>query len=224
MPGLVDELRSRWTDNLDQLPGAEKTRHAFERALGFVGVATAKKAELARPGTLSSKGLKRVLRSQLAATGLLAELREHRAAVDAEAAAIKADRESLNRPAIDRADLLAELQRQEMRSWLRQMAPGERYSILMTGDSRDVMEAALTAAPGLSGITADQRDNLARIYVERVHPEKLQELEARTEVNVLAGAACRAAVMDLEEGADFKNAHAFRSWLETDQDPEAEAA
>lgn len=220
---LEKTFRSRWSAAWDNRAELRETKSMFERTFALADVAAAKKVELARPGTLSPKGIAQALRTQLS-VGAAAELRKHLEAVEANEAAIRAETERLATPEIDRSDLMGEMQRQEMRTWLRSMDDGDRLARLTAPDASPQLQvAALTAAPELSGLRPSAIPQIQQAYVEQTAGEALAALQEREEATTLLRMTVETAAATMREELGMSR-ESFAVWFETGREPEQEPA
>lgn len=225
MPTLAEALRERWPARIEG--GAVKAAawSAFEAMEKLPGMVATKRAEYGRRGDLSPKGINGKIRADLAQI-VARDLRNHRQAVAERKAELKARREALAAPKIDRTDLLAELQRQEVRAWLRGMAPEARHVALLGDADGSLVEAVLTAPAalsGLNGLNETVRGQIVDAYLQNRHGETLAGMEIEEEGLTVAEAALRGALNELQDAVALP-AHLFEGWLATGVDPEMEPA
>ena len=86
-------------------------------------------------------------------------------------------RKSLAPPPPDRADTYGELERRELRDFVRSLPPAERLRVVM-GDPV-ITEAVLLGHAQLSGLSPEQLSTVKDSYVQRVHGERLAGIERR---------------------------------------------
>ncbi len=143
-----------------------------------------------------------------AANHFAPNLRHAQAAVDAAARGLEARRNAvLAPPPVDKADAAGALLRGEMRSLLRGMSQGERM-ITITSDPA-FLRAAMEGPAALSGLTHDQRGELAR----RADPDRLAAVEADGEAVELARVAVSAAEAELRRAVAYPTDKEFDHWF-----------
>lgn len=223
---LASTLRDRWPARIEG--GALKAAawSAFEAMEKIPEIARTKREALGKRGDLSAKGINARLRQDMAQI-VTRDLRAHREAVKERAADLKARRAALTSPKIDRTDLLAELQRQEVRSWLRSMAPEARHVALLGDTDGALVEAVLSAPPALSG--TDRLPDVVRRqivdgYLQARHSETVEAMAHEEDALTVADAALRGALDVLQEAVGLSSRHQFDTWFETGVDPELELA
>lgn len=191
MPTITETLRSRWKpEYATRISGGS---HAFETALSFLGAGTAKRAELAKTGTLSPKGIAEAMQAY-ADKNMLPALAKFREQVTSERANLAMKREHLSRPKIDRTDAAAAMLRAEYRSHLRTLSQGEQIRVLLSGDDPTIVDAALEVPTGtLSGMTPDVRKLVVEAYLQRTASDDLAAMADADEALALTEAAIRVA-------------------------------
>jgi hypothetical protein len=127
----------------------------------------------------------------------LRQLRERGAKLSAD---IANERAALKPPAPDRADIYAELTRRELRDHVRSLPVEQRLRAVMEDDA--IGEAILGGHAALSGLSADQIEQVRKGYVERHFGERLAVLEQRQEIadNVNAAIAIASSQFAKESG------------------------
>ena len=220
---LEQTLRARWSPKWAGRSEITALHGHFDKALIFAQAPAFKRTELRKSGHLSDKGVARELRAHLAKNGVVAELRRSQAAVKAEGEAIKAQRAALARPEVDKTDLRAELQRQEVRSYLRSLPMGERTAALTQTPDPLVFAAVLSAPAALSGVAPALLASVERLYVETACKPQLEALEERQAANELTVVALDSPGPSIEADSGLMPP-AFHACWGADGREEAEAA
>jgi hypothetical protein len=100
---------------------------------------------------------------------------------------IEARRAALVIKAVDPTNVVAALERQEIRSWLRTLDIGARQSVALTTDDRRILEAMVTAPPELSNIVAGAlAAKIEQRYIELTYPDELASIEKMDAVVTVA--------------------------------------
>ena len=206
---IADTLRARWKPTY--ATRVTDGSHAFETALSFIGAGAAKRAELAKPGTLSPKGIADGVRD-FASKGVVPELKKFRALVATDRANLQQRRNKLGKPTIDPTDAAAAVLRQEYRSYLRSLPMGDRTRLVLSGDD-PVLVAAALEVPTLSGLPTDIHAKAVEAYIARTAGPELAALEEADEALSLVEAAIKVAENDLSSHLDMQQ-HEFRQFLE----------
>lgn len=196
---LAETLRSRkgdWSRNSYLAP----LDTVFENALSFMGATRAKREELAKRGTLTEKGIADELRA-FADKGMTPTLRQARERIESAKAVMHSKRVALAKPKVDPTDVAAAILRQDMRAHLRAMGSGVALGTLL-GDktSPDMLAAVLEAPPELSGLNANQMEQITATYLERAFPNEVAEMRTADEGLALLSSLVTAAESDVQSG------------------------
>jgi hypothetical protein len=109
--------------------------------------------------------------------------------------------------AVDPINVVAELQRQEIRNWLRSLDLSGRQLVAKTTKDQRVLEAMVTAAPELSGIVGDHlgplADEIEARYLELTYGPEIAEIKAIEEVLAEADAAIQVARQSLQMNSEM---------------------
>jgi hypothetical protein len=141
---------------------------------------------------------------------------------------IEAERNGLIIKPVDPANFAAAVERQEIRSWVRQLDQGVRGSVVLATRDRRILEAVVSAPPELSGFGGDAAlaGQIENRYFELVYPDKLAAIEAKNAVVGEAEAAVGIAYNDLRNTIDLhphdfaelmKPIETIRPWLTIDR-------
>jgi DNA mismatch repair ATPase MutS len=107
---------------------------------------------------------------------------------------VQGRRLALKPKAPDKSYLFAEMQRQEIRTWLRSLPDAERTRAALQADEQ-VASAILNAPPALSGINLEIHAHVAEKELERKFGPQLREIEEREEWVGKVNAAIEVATM-----------------------------
>jgi hypothetical protein len=170
---------------------------AFKDATDIAMKVEERRAQIAQPGTLTPAGIKTemvkwvqgdggaVARAKVTTNRIRRELEQRRSKL------------ALQGP--DKTDVAGALLRQEIRSWLRSMAPSERTALVSMPDvDRDVALAVLEAPAALTGVTETLRENMIESGLQRLHPEAMKEIADIEEALSLVDNAVRAASKEIQ--------------------------
>jgi hypothetical protein len=202
---------------LDRLPKDHPLSPSMRSAMiaaaaaseGFAG----HKIALASDGRMTELGQRQALRDALTANHGKAWARAN-ASVLKERKKITARRDALVIKAVDKTDLAAALERQEIRAWVRQLDLGVRQSVVLATKDRRILEAMLTAPPELSGIAGSSAaSEIEARYLELTYPDELAAIEAMDGVVAEAEAALAVARNDLASVVDHLHPHEFDTLL-----------
>jgi hypothetical protein len=151
---------------------------------GFVG----HKIALQSDGRMTPRGQQDALREALTGNHGKAWARANASVVKARKE-ITARRDVLVIKAVDKMDIAGELQRAEIRTWIRSLDQGVRQSVVASSSDRRILEAALSAPPQLSGIVDPKAAaEIENRYIEIVYPSELASIEADDAVVAVAEA------------------------------------
>ncbi|BAV45843.1 Uncharacterized protein MLTONO_0940 [Mesorhizobium loti] len=209
----IEALKSRWRPEWSNRSDLSGLNNAFSKALHFVETVPNTRSQLAKPGTLSEKGLNDAVRS-LAAEKVVPELR--RAMWTAERAANGLKNE-LSRLAVprqhDKTDIAGAMLRGEIRTMLRGMDSGERHGLIMSDPM--FLTAAFEGPAALSGMTEAMRTDLERRMIEQAHGPAIEAINSAKDAVDLTQAAIEMAVSAVKTEGAFDNDHFFGVWMAT---------
>ena len=78
----------------------------------------------------------------------------------------------------DRADVVGELQRAEIRAHVKRLPLAERTALVFSADlDPTIAEAIMTMPPMLSGLPEDRHAHMVRAHLEKHHSAELAEIE-----------------------------------------------
>jgi hypothetical protein len=193
MSTIAETLRGRWKPSYaTRVTGGS---HAFDTALSFLGAGAAKRAELAKRGTLSAKGIAEEVQA-FADKGITPELKKFREQVKADRANLEQRRLKLGTPTIDKSDVAAAVLRSEHRSYLRSLGMGERARLLLEAVDPVMLTAALEA-PALSGLDEQLLGKVRQAHIERTAPDELKAIAEAEEAFTLVDTAIALAEQDI---------------------------
>jgi hypothetical protein len=186
---LADGPSMRLWD-IESAPGStlEKLeQHSYLAALDAVDQLEAHRAEAAASGTFTETGLIQSAR-QFALSKLVPSLHRGRQQVAAAKREAAEKRSKLTLQPIDRTDLVGEMRRQEIRTWLRSMPDDQRSSYVAANLEHFDPETALaivSAPPELSGVLGSDRAVLIDRALQAQHGDAIAQvvqLERATDV------------------------------------------
>jgi hypothetical protein len=198
-------------DRLPQHPLSASMRDAMTAALAASEQFAGHKIALASDRRMTPLGQQQALRDALTQNHGKAWARA-KAPVAKARKEIERRRNALVVKAVDKTDVASAILRQEIRSWVRQLDPGVRQSVVLTKDRR-ILEALLSAPPELSGITSPgAAAEIESRYFELVYPAELDAIEKMDAVVSEAEAALDVARNDLASVIDL-HPHEFDTLL-----------
>lgn len=124
--------------------------------------------------------------------GLRDQFRQEKARANKMAADLANLRSELKLKPIDKTNVFEELQRQEIRTWLRSLPENQRIRAALEADPQ-ATEAIVHASPALSGLSPEIHARVAEAMVQRVHGAQIEGIERREVVVQTAAAALQAA-------------------------------
>jgi hypothetical protein len=138
-----------------------------------------KAADIRADRRFSAEGhLERIRAEAKSSLGYFAELRKQ---IGAERASLAKRRAHFELPKHDRDDVVAELQRQEIRAWLRSIPnPGER--IKHAARNPEIARAVVNSPAELSGLAGDGIERVKAFLLEHLHGPELATLRAEAEI------------------------------------------
>ncbi|HEX4409939.1 MAG TPA: hypothetical protein VH206_14295 [Xanthobacteraceae bacterium] len=208
---VSETLKARWTENLESHGLAVALKKHFSAVLDAQERVGATVAALAKNNDLSETGKAKERAS--VATLEARHVAKARRAVDMAKVNIRDQRRALLPAVKDRADLASTMLRQEIRSGLRTMKPGEILAVAADPNTETVVLEAMLEAPNyLVGIDQNTRDNLLKIITDRAGDAVLGGINEQEEAIELLAAACDTASATLVDAAGI-NAYGFEKWI-----------
>jgi hypothetical protein len=182
-------------DRVPAGPYADKVKGAISAASEAASAFAARRSELSRSGKLTDAGLREQLTSDLQKT-FAPKLNNARRPVRALRQRLAALRAEIMPRQPDPSNIVAELQRQELRSYLLDLEkPADRVKLAMS-DAR-FAEAALGGPLPLSGLPETVYNELLNAHLQAEHGDKLAEAEAIAEALEAGEAALQMAEADM---------------------------
>lgn len=208
---VVEQLKSRWQPEWTGRPDLARLHQAFIQTIHFIESVPNHRADLAKPGDLSAKGLNDAVRKS-AAANVVPALRKVAWEAEKTANGIKNDRRKLAVPTPDKSDIVGALLRQELRTFLRGMEHGERVGVVMSDAA--FLEAAMEGPAALSGLTDKLRAELENRMIESAHGAAVEAMDSAREAISLTESAVEFAVNTLRDECGFEhNKGAFNEWM-----------
>ncbi len=118
-------------------------------------------------------------------------------------------------PVLDKSDMFAEVQRQEIRAWLRGMPEAERLRVAYETPDRMVREAIAFAIPALSGLNDEAKAFVVSAMIQDAHGERLAEINHLSEIYEAETLAIDEATADLRRASGLEQAAFSRVWETT---------
>jgi hypothetical protein len=193
------------TERLPAHPDAAKIRASIEAALGTAEEFGRRKNTLRQSGKYTDAGLKDALRTEVQKT-YAARLNNARRPVAVLKKRLDALKAEIKPRQPDPQNIVAELQRQEMRAFLADL-PDFAARMQLVLQNPQFAEAAIQAPPELSGIDPRNFKLVLDKHLEELHGEKMKEIEALDELVTAGEAALQMAQHDM--GKDFGDEREF---------------
>lgn len=165
----------------------------------------ARKAELAKSGTLTAIGQREALRDDLEKRFGRSVARTSNEIAKARGD-IRSRRANLKIKAVDPTNVAAALERQEIRSWFRSLDLMGRQTVALTTNDKRILDAVCTAPPELSGfaeLPPHIAEQVEARYLELHSGTEITEIEAMESVVSEAEAAVTIARNDLQNVAEI---------------------
>jgi hypothetical protein len=210
---ITDNLRSRFQPAWKNRTDLAGLHTMFETAVSFIPAPALKKAALEKPGTLNARGVAEALRRDLG-KHVVPELRSTLRVVNERKAAMKHERAALAKPKIDSTDVVAAMQRREIRDYLHGLESAERMKMLLDNPDPIMLAAALELPPALSGLTVETRAHVEEAYTRATHAQTLRAMDDREEALDVVGAAAEIAAMEIRAAVGLEP-HEFDGWFAT---------
>lgn len=162
---------------------SDKHRNAANEAFAIVDRAALKISKI-KNDTRFTPEYKRKAIDEEVVGGALNEFAQLRSPLEQELTQIRGERGALAPKAPDKTDTFAEMQRAEVRAWLRSLPEDERVLKAMTDPAaREAVIHAPTVA--MTGLSKEIRERLVNEATEAEHGPELERLKMR-EANVMA--------------------------------------
>ena len=187
MPLTVQHFTSR-------IPASAAPRHkeTIETAIALANGFEAKAREIGKDARYSALGRTEAIKSHLE-QGPKAHLAQLKASVEGELTAIRGEMAAMVPKAPDKGDLFGEMQRAEIRTYLRSLPEAERTRVALTSTDETVRAAILFSPAALSGLKDEVRQQVANAYLAATHGPRLAELEKAESVALEVAAAIEVA-------------------------------
>ena len=156
-------------------PSANALRKAAENCLAVSERFARERDLIAQNGHLTQEGVRAQLTEALRRT-YDRDLRDARKPFDAAAAKLKSMREQVKPAQVDRTDVVAALERQEIRAFVRGLNVQERTKLLTPGSDPRVLDAVLDAPAALSGVPEPYFAQVKAWREEQLHGPLLKEI------------------------------------------------
>jgi hypothetical protein len=187
------------TEFTKRLPAtATEEARLIEAALGIPTAFRAKATEIRANAELSDVGRTEEIK-RAALGGPLEHLRQIRNRAASMTADVKNLRTGIKPPEPDRADLFGEMQRAELRTWLRSLPQPDRIRAALEDES--VTAAVLHVSPSLSGLSAEMHQRVVEAHVEKSLGPQIRGIQQREEVLETLNAAIEVATMQFRNEA-----------------------
>jgi hypothetical protein len=163
----------------ERIPQDSEWRTMAESAFGAVDGFRRKSADIRKNTKLSSEGhLAQIRAESEAPKAFIGDLRRQ---VEGERASLAKRKAHFALPQPKRDDVLGEMQRQEIRAWLRSIPnPGER--IKHAASNPTIAEAAVMAPAELSGLVGDGIVRAQEFLLDHLHGPQLAKLRQEEDV------------------------------------------
>jgi hypothetical protein len=183
----------------ERLPENSEFRVMADSAFSAVDIFRKKVGEIKLDRNLSAEGHRAKI-AEAANTGPLIYFRELRAQIANERKSLDERRAHFEIPRHDRDDVVAAMDRAEIRAWLRSLEPGERARAACSNP--DVAMAVVHSPPELSGLLGDSHDRAKTFLLEHLHGPELAML--RTETEVLENVTAALDVAEFQLRAEYE--------------------
>jgi hypothetical protein len=171
-------------------PTATEEARLIETAFGIPATFRQKAAEIRADAKLSEVGKTEQIK-QAALGGFVEHLKQIRSRAAAMTADVNNLRSGIKPKAPDHADVFGEMQRAEVRTWLRSLPPAERIRAALEDES--VAAAVLHVPPALSGLTSEVHERVVAAHVEKAFGSQLRGIQQREEVLEVVNSAIQVA-------------------------------
>ena len=176
-----------------RLKADDKThRDIIETASALTERFQARLGEIKADSRYTAEGRKSEAR-ELLSGGIGEHLNQLKATVENEAGVLAAHRAQLVLPPIDKTDVLGEIQRAEVRTWLRSLPESERLTAALSTEDKSIRDAIINAPAPLSGLNADIYNKVKANAIEVLHGPKMAASDVAGETLSLVKAAIQVA-------------------------------
>jgi hypothetical protein len=183
-------------DLFPDTPSTKKLRDAATRLLTHSGRYRTDCDDLAKAGKFTARGLAQERIAKLKA-GVVSKMRQDRLLIDRTAQELKQRRATLKRPVLDRTDVVAALDRREIRDRVQSLPLSEQRKILFDKDCDSrILDAILDMPKVLSGIPDEIFHIVEAARLEQLFAPALREIEEMEAVVAEATAAAEVARND----------------------------
>jgi hypothetical protein len=158
-------------------PDTAKLRAAAQRCLDVSERFSHKRAEVDQDTFLTRDGKRAHLIDALR-KDYGRDLRDARGPLDVFAKNIAAVRDAIKPVMIDRTDVVAAMERQELRAFIRGLPHAEKTALLLENPDARFLDAVLDAPAALSGVPPEIYGRAKQAREEQIHGPVLRELEA----------------------------------------------
>ena len=179
-------------------PTATEEARLIETAFAIPTAFRAKTSEIRANAKLSDVGKTEAIKNA-ALGGPLEHLRQIRQRASAMAADVKNLRTGMKPKEPDRADLFGEMQRAELRTFLRSLPQPDRIRAAI--EDEKIAAAVLHASPGLSGLSAEMHQRVVDAHVEKAFGPQLAGIEKREEIADVVNSAVEIATKQFRNEA-----------------------
>jgi hypothetical protein len=167
-------------DLAERIPQDSEFRVVVDSAFNAIDAFRRKIADIKSDKRFSEQGHLEKIR-ETAKSGPLAYFAELRKQIESERKSLEKRRSHFELPKPDRDDVVAELQRQEIRAWLRSIPnPGER--IKHAASNPDIAMAVVNSPAELSGLVGDGITRAKAFLLEHLHGPELATLRVEAEI------------------------------------------
>jgi hypothetical protein len=151
---------------------------------------------LERDGYLTPEG-KRVKLAEALTKQFARDLRDARKPIESAAQEVTRLRGEVKPVQVDRTDVVAAMERQEIRAFIRSLPSGDKIAALLKQADPKILDAVLDAPAALSGVPEEHYARAKTAREEQLHGPQLREIEALQSVVDEANAAAQVARNDL---------------------------
>ncbi len=172
-----DQLRGRWNANWTRTEN-HNLETTFLAALHYMDVPASLRAEIAKPGNLTAKGVDEKYRKDIAKT--VGQLKRDERSVEINRFRVAERKSNLSKVKVDKADVAGALRRQELRQHVK--SSSTKMEFLFDAKNFEFAEAVLETHPALSGLSAEQFTDVQNAYIQNRYPSELAELAELEEI------------------------------------------
>lgn len=175
---------------------ADDIRSAFGIVDRFKGIV----AEISADRRFTAEGRQERINEALK-TKALGHMRQMESKVDGLIAGSKAEHAKFKPAAPDKSDLYSEMQRREVRDYLRSLSEVDRLRVVYGTDDPLIREAIAHAPAVLSGLSEEHKGRVVDTLVQSVYGERAARLDEIDEGLMTARGALQVAAEDLRREA-----------------------